>query len=100
MLGEEIKCQLKSTCQRRPLSSRRVKSQTWARLHQGPRRKPRAVDQHIKLGAAAGVAAHRVVLVEIYLARVHHFPAWGGEAGLKEDSQRENIFECTVAEEC
>lgn len=79
--ASNCECQLKSTCQGRHLSSKRVESQTRrARLHQGPRRKPRAVDQHIKFSAAAGVAAHGVMLVEIYLAGVHHLPAWG-EAG-------------------
>ncbi len=79
-VGEEAskyKRQLKSTCQGRHLSSKRVESQTRrGLLHQGPGRKPRAVDQHVKFSAAAGVAAHAVMLVEIYLARVHHFPAW------------------------
>lgn len=78
------KCQVKPTCQGRHPSSNKVKSQTWrARLHGGPRRKPRAVDQPIEFSAAAGVAAHGVVLVEIYLAGVHHFPA-RGRSKLKE----------------
>ena len=75
------KCQLKSTCQGRHLSSNRVESQTrQARLHRVPRRRPRAVDQHVKFCAAAGVAAYGVMLVEVYLARVHHFPT-RGQAG-------------------
>lgn len=41
---------------------------------------PCAFDQHIKFSAAAGVAAHGVMLVEIYLAGVHHFPACGEES--------------------
>lgn len=50
-----------------------------ARLHQRPRRKARAVDQHVEFSAAAGVAAHSVVLVEINLARIHHLPeGWEG----------------------
>jgi len=36
---------------------------------------PRPVDQHIGLGAAAVVCTNGVVLVEIYLARIHHLPA-------------------------
>lgn len=73
--------QAKSTCRRRQLSSKRVAGQTrWAGLHRAPRRHPRAVDHHVEFSAAAGVAAYDVVLVEIDLAGVHHFPAWR-EAG-------------------
>lgn len=72
---------LKSTCQRWHLSSERVQNQTRrARLHRCARGNTTAAEQHVKFCAAAGVAAHGVVLVEVYLARVHHFPAWT-EAG-------------------
>lgn len=75
---QQTECQLKSTCHGRHLPSNRVKSQTrQARLHRVPRRKPRSADQHIRFSAVAGVAAQGVMLVEIYLAGVHHFPARG-----------------------
>ena len=35
---------------------------------------PCTVNHHIELGAAACVGAHSVVLVEIDLAGMHHFP--------------------------
>ena len=42
---------------------------------------PCTVDHHIKLSAAAGVGTHSVVLVEIYLAGMHHFPAHSHTVG-------------------
>lgn len=72
-----------STCQGDHVSSERVQNQTGrARLHWGSCWNPSVADQHVKFCAAAGVAAHGVVLVEVYLARVHHFPAWT-DAGSK-----------------
>lgn len=72
-----------------------VQSQTrQARLHQRPWGEPRAVDQHVEFSAAAGVAAHSVVLVEVYLARIHHFPERREETHLKmlEKTQKYNMF--------
>lgn len=69
-----------TTCQKRHLYCNRVRSHTWwVWVNRCPWSQPWAADLHIKFSAATGVAAYSIVLIEIYLARVHHFSAWDEE---------------------
>lgn len=83
------------TCHGRHLPSERFKSQRRRVSLQGrPQRKLRVVDQHVKFRAAARVTAHRVVLVEVYLAGVHHFSAW------ERRRLTQTLWYCTGAKGC